>query len=138
MSTRYLGSTDVVAFALPAHGLAGAWDALVQSAQSGQILILDVTFVERTASGIERLFGRDIVSAGGDAVIGAQSGILSDGDLALATASLPVGGRAVVVLKETLTFAPVIDAFERDGAQFIAEIPVFHEDLAEELKEDHA
>ncbi|MFZ2624306.1 MAG: hypothetical protein WAX29_03570 [Propionibacterium sp.] len=130
-----LGPVDVVVFRLPAGGVSAGWAALREAQQQGQLLVLDVDFVQKTPGGPRTLDEQEIAALGGDELNGAHSGLLDEHDLLLAVDALGVGELAVVVLKEDLGFHRVIAAFGSEGAGLLAEEPVFAEDLQTSLDE---
>lgn len=130
-----LGPVDVVTFRLPAGGVSKAWAALRDAQLQGQLLVLDVDFVQKTPGGTRALGEQEIAELGGDELIGAHSGLLDEHDLLLAVDALAVGELAVVVLKETLSFRRVVDAFGAEGAALLAEETVLTEDLQASLDE---
>ncbi len=136
MSGDYLGAIDVVAFSLPEHGVSAGWRSIVELARAGHIALLDIDFVERHADGFRHLSMAEVAHLGGDEIVGASSAILDDDDILLAVNELPIGEKAVVLLKEDLTFAHVASAFESEGARLVSEIPVYGEDLEALLEEE--
>ncbi len=136
MSNDYLGAIDVVAFALPPEGVTAGWLGTLESVNNGQIALLDVDFVERTADGFRHLTTEEVARLGGNEISGASSEILDDADILLVVNELSVGEKAVVLLKEVLSFTPVVAAFESEGARLIAEVPVYGEDLEALLGEE--
>lgn len=138
MSGDYLGAIDVVAFALPPEGATAGWRGIAESMRAGHIALLDVDFVEKTEDSFRHLTPEEVSHLGGDEIGGASSEILDDGDILLAISELSEGEKAVVLLKEVLSFIPVVAAFEAEGARLIAEAPVYGEDLEALLEEEQS
>ena len=51
----HLGPVEAIAIALPDHPATAAWDALLSAVDAHQLRVLDVEFVRRTDTGIERI-----------------------------------------------------------------------------------
>lgn len=134
-STDVLGPVDVVAFRLPATGVSAGWSALREAVERGHLLVLDIDFVTKTDQGLRPLSPEQIVALGAGDLADAHSGLLDDADLAFATDALDTGDVAVVILKETLTFAPVLVAFAQEGSALLTEETVVVEDLEAALDE---
>lgn len=131
--TDLLGPVDVVVFRVPSGGITKGWAALRDAQDQGQLVILDIDFVQKTAEGLRALDESEITGLGGGGLAGAHSGLLDEQDMLLAVDSLEIGDSAVVILKETLTFNRVVAAFGQEGSTLLAEETVLAEDLQASL-----
>ena len=129
-----LGIVDAAVFALPESGVGEAWRVLQLAAQCGLLLILDLAFLEKTADGVRRLSDEEIAALGAGDVSAIEAGLIDDDDLAISAQNLVEGEKAVVVLKEDLSFYHVVHAFESEGAELVADIVVLVDDLEETLE----
>lgn len=129
-----LGIVDAVVFALPAEGVGEAWDVLQQAATSGLLLILDVALIEKTEDGVRRLSTGEIHQLGAGDICGAESGLIDDEDLVVASQNLVAGEKAMILMKEDLSFYHVVHAFEEAGAELVADIVVLVDGLEEALE----
>lgn len=129
-----LGIVDAAVFSLPETGVGEAWEVLHNAAQSGLLMILDLVFLEKTADGVRRLADEEITNLGAEGVSAFESGLIDDEDLAVSAQNLLEGEKAVVVLKEDLSFYHVVEAFESEGAELVADVVVLIDDLEDALE----
>ncbi len=121
-----LGPIDVVVIGYP-PGAPMTGDAIpifLDLVDRGIIRVFDVRFVRKDADGT--FSGFDLADLDQDAVgdlrafTGASSGLLSDGDVALAAAEIEPGSAAVMIVYENRWAGPFAAAVRRNGGVLIA------------------
>ncbi|WP_298135100.1 hypothetical protein [Micropruina sp.] len=123
----HLGPVEAIAIALPDHPATAAWDALLSAVDAHQLRVLDVEFVRRTDTGIERI---PASSVGAPADFdGASSELLDVADLDAVTSDLAAGETAAVLLVEHLSMLHVVHSFETAGARMLLDGLLDHDEL---------
>lgn len=131
----WLGPVDYLAVELPPGG-GEAFGALLALVDAGQVAVLDLEVVRRTADGIAHVPAGEV--PGLAPFDGAGSGLVDDEDLAAVTSLLAEGALAVVLVYEVLVMNPVVAALVSAGARVLADGPVEPEDLQAQLDEREA
>jgi hypothetical protein len=124
-----MGPIDYIVIEWPGRQPTGeALPSILELVDRGIIRILDIAFVGKDENG--NVYAIETGDLGGDpgltAFDGAQSGLISAGDLEEAAEVLEAGTSAAVMIWENRWAAPVAVALRRSGAQLVASgrIPV--------------
>lgn len=129
----HLGPVSYLAVEFPTGIVSGdGFTRLLDLADAGLVLVLDLEFVRRTADGSLTTVAADTVEvSGGDlsAFVGADSGLLDRDDLELVGRDLAQGGLLAVLVFENLALEPVLAAWAAGGGRLVAEGPVDVADL---------
>jgi hypothetical protein len=131
----WLGPVDYLVVELPPGGGA-AFDGLLALVDAGQLAVLDLEVVRRTADGTVLVPVGEV--PGLAAFDGADSGLLDEEDLAAVAAQVDEGSVAVVLVYEVLVMHPVVAALVGAGARVLADGPVEPDDLVSQLDEREA
>lgn len=119
-------ATDIVAYLIMEMP---NWEAvgevvptLAELASSGVVRILDLLVVERDASGAVSVYEPDAVAslANLGAIEGAVRGLLSDGDVELASLALRLGTVGVIAVTEDRWASPLAAAVRDAGGHIVA------------------
>lgn len=106
---------------------------LVSLVDSGQILVLDLEFVSKSADGVVTVVEADTLEPveGVDlaAFAGASSHLIDGDDVARAGELIAAGSVAAILVYEVLTVLPMIAAWERAGASLVAAGAIDFDDL---------
>lgn len=116
-----IGPIDFILIELDPDKLKGeAAAALLDLVDAGIVRLLDVALLAKDADG--NVAAIDLGDAAGDfaAVAGAQSGLLSDEDLAEAGDALEPGKVGAIIVYENAWAAPFAAAVRRAGGELIA------------------
>ena len=135
-----LGPVDIVVIGYPADAprTGEAIPLFIDLVERGIITVLDVMMVAKDADGSFSLI--EITDLDGDGendllvFHGAQSGMLSDTDAAVAAEELEPGEMAVLICFENTWAAPFATAVRRNGGQLLAFQRVEAQDLIDSLQ----
>lgn len=129
-----LGPVEFLVIEFPGGTIAGeGFTTLLSLVDSGQILVLDLEFVTKSATGEVTLVDAGSLSAvdGVDlsGFAGASSHLIDGDDLTDAGALIEEGSVAAILVYEVLTVLPMIAAWEGAGARLAALGSIEFEDL---------
>ncbi len=129
-----LGPVEFLVVEFPNGEVGGAgFTHLLSLVDSGQILVLDLEFVSKSADGEVAVVEANTLGLadGGDlaAFAGASSHLIDGDDVTDAGAMIAPGSIAAVLVYEVLTVLPMIAAWERAGARLAAAGSIEFEDL---------
>jgi len=135
-----LGPVDIVVIGYPADAprTGEAIPLFLDLVERGIITVLDVMMVAKDADGTFSMI--EITDLDGDGqndllvFSGAQSGMLSDSDGAVAAEELEPGEMAVLICFENTWAAPFATAVRRNGGQLMAFQRVEAQDLIDSLQ----
>lgn len=133
-SADLLGPVEFLVIEFPGGAVSGEGFAkLVSLVDAGHILVLDLEFVAKSATGevtvvdASTLGVVDGVDLGDFA--GASSHLIDGDDVADAGALIAAGSVAAVLVYEVLTVLPLIATWEKSGASLVAAGAIEFEDL---------
>lgn len=124
----HLGPVEAIALSLSTSSTDG-WDALLTAVDAHQLRVLDVEFVQLTASGVQLLSADEAAEFAPAEFAGASSGLLDAGDLAVLAPDLAEGEAAAVLLVEHLGLLNVLHAFESAGSRLLLDGLLDHDEL---------
>lgn len=135
-----LGPVEFVVIEFPDGKVNGAgFSQLVSLVDDGHLLVLDLEFVAKSASGDVTIVDASTFGTvdGVDlsAFDGASSHLIDGEDVADAAAMIAPGSVAAVLVYEVLTVLPMIAAWERAGASLVAAGAIEFDDLDAALDE---
>ncbi len=130
----WLGPVEFMVIEFPDGKVAGeGFSHVISLVDSGQILVLDLEFVAKSADGEVSLVEADTLGIvdGVDlaAFGGASSHLIDDDDINDAGALIEPGSISAILVYEVLTVLPLIATWERGGARLAATGSIEFEDL---------
>jgi hypothetical protein len=135
--TDAIGPIDYVLIEIdPGKATGEVAAALIDLVDSGTVRLLDVALVAKEADGTALrvdLNAIDNVAPGFNSVAGAQSGLLSDEDIAEAATVLDPGKLGAIIVYENAWAAPFVAAARRAGGEMIASARIPAQDLIDAL-----
>lgn len=130
----WLGPVEFMVIEFPQGKVGGdGFSHLLSLVDSGQILVLDLEFVTKSAAGDVTIVEADSLGVA-DGVhlsgfVGASSRLIDADDVTDAGALIEAGSTAAILVYEVLTVLPMIAAWERSGARLAATGGIEFDDL---------
>jgi len=130
----WLGPVEFMVIEFPEGKVAGeGFSRMVSLVDAGHILVLDLEFISKSATGEVALVEADTlgIADGVDlsGFAGASAHLIDGDDVADAGAMIEEGSVAAILVYEVLTVLPMIAAWERSGARLAATGGVEFDDL---------
>lgn len=126
----HLGPIDYLAIQFPDGFVpAEGFSELRAQIDAGTLFVLDIEFIRRGEDGSLSTVAASTIGTDLAGLHGADSGLLDRDDIELVGAGLGPGGVLLVIVYENLVLNPALVAWEKAGAQIVAEGPVDVDDL---------